>query len=372
VVPFRGEEAAAVRLVSNLEALEFGPDDELIVADNSDEPALRSDGRLRVVRADGERSSYHARNVGAAGARGEWLLFIDADCVPAPRILGAYFAPPPGDQVGALAGAVLTDPAQRSFLARYAADRSFLDQADGLHTAGNAAATANLLVRRAAFEELGGFAEGIRSGGDVDLCRRLMAAGWSIERRPVAAVRHLHREALPDLLGSIARYAAGARWLNERYPGTAPRWPLAHGLALCVRRARDVRARDRLFALERGELAAAPGDQQRDQPGGDQGLRDDPAHVDRRLPAHLPFGDHVRAHRPGAEPETAAAARLAFRGPLAGAASSAASDRGRGNHGHAVALVWIAVDALHRDRIARRCDRLLDVHLHGLLLANVI
>ena len=36
-------------------------------------------------------------------------------------------------------------------------------------------------------------------------------------------------------MGSIARYAAGARWLNERYPGTAPRWPLVHGLALCTR-----------------------------------------------------------------------------------------------------------------------------------------
>jgi hypothetical protein len=48
-------------------------------------------------------------------------------------------------------------------------------------------------------------------------------------------VHHIHRESLVDLLGSIARYGAGARWLNERYPGTAPRWPLGHGLALCAR-----------------------------------------------------------------------------------------------------------------------------------------
>ena len=79
------------------------------------------------------------------------------------------------------------------------------------------------------------YSSGIRSGGDVDFCRRLLQAGWSIERRPAAVVLHLHRESLTDLMGSIARYAAGARWLNERYPGTAPRWPLAHGLALCAR-----------------------------------------------------------------------------------------------------------------------------------------
>ena len=145
----------------------------------------------------------------------------------------AYFAERPAEDVGALAGSVISDPDQRHFLARYATDRGFLDQDAGLHTAADAAATANLAVRRTAFDEIGGFTEGIRSGGDVDLCRRAVDAGWKIERRPDAVVTHLHRESLPDLMGSIARYAAGARWLNERYPGTAPAWPLVPGLVHC-------------------------------------------------------------------------------------------------------------------------------------------
>jgi len=240
VVPFRGTEQDASRLAANLEALEVGDGDALIVADNSEFDArciLATGGRgnLQVVLADGERSSYHARNAGASAAAGEWILFIDSDCAPHRGLLDAYFEPTPGKGVGALAGAVTTDPSQDAFLARYADDRGFLDQEDGLHTAGDAAATANLLVRRAAFDAVGGFEEGIRSGGDVDLCRRLQARGWSIERRPGAAVHHIHRESLADLMGSVARYAAGARWLNERYPGTAPRWPLVHGLALCTR-----------------------------------------------------------------------------------------------------------------------------------------
>ena len=87
-----------------------------------------------------------------------------------------------------------------------------------------------MLVRRAALEEIGGFAEGIRSGGDIDLARRLGAAGWLVEHRPAAVVSHRHRDSLPAFVGMVARYGAGARWLNERYPGTAPRWPLVSGL----------------------------------------------------------------------------------------------------------------------------------------------
>ena len=235
IVPFAGDEAAADRLTESLGRLELGPDDEIVVADNSRDGCYPEGSGVRVVRATHEQSSYHARNAGAEAAAGSerWLLFIDADCVPHAGLLDAYCEPPPAQDVGALAGTVASDPRQTHFLARYAANRGFLDQEAGLHTAGEAAATANLAVRRAAFDEIGGFTEGIRSGGDVDFCRRLIDAGWTIERRPEAVVTHLHRESLPDLMGSIARYAAGARWLNERYPGTAPAWPLVPGLVGC-------------------------------------------------------------------------------------------------------------------------------------------
>lgn len=250
VVPFRGDEGQAERLIQALRHLELSTGDEIVVADNSKERAVRESADIRVVRATRETSSYYARNMGAAAAdrsegtkspieRGKrcprgmeerWLLFTDADCVPVPWLLDAYFSERVADDVGALAGAVRSDPGQSHVLARYATDRGFLDQEDGVHTAENAAATANLAVRRSAFDEIGGFEEGIRSGGDVDLCRRLAAADWKIERRPGATVRHLHRESLPDLMRAIARYGAGARWLNERYPGSAPPWPLVEGL----------------------------------------------------------------------------------------------------------------------------------------------
>jgi GT2 family glycosyltransferase len=250
VVPFRGDWAGADRLVAALRCLDIQDGDELIVADNTgggNAGWIAAEG-IRVVRAGRERSAYHARNEGARQATADWILFLDADCRPAPGILAAYFAAPIADDCGVLAGQILGEPKQRSFAARYARSRNLFDHAEGLiRASGGGAAAGNLLVRRRAFEQIGGFTEGIRSGGDLDLCRRFAAAGWTLEFRAEALVHHRHRASLPSLFGAVARYGAGARWLNERYPGSSPPWPLRYGL---VATARDVVARLRQGQVE--------------------------------------------------------------------------------------------------------------------------
>jgi GT2 family glycosyltransferase len=85
------------------------------------------------------------------------------------------------------------------------------------------AQTANCLVRRAAFDAIGGFAHDIRSGGDADLCFRLLASGWGLERRPEALAVHRNRRSLAALLAQKARHGSGAAWLERRHPGAFPR-----------------------------------------------------------------------------------------------------------------------------------------------------
>ena len=238
VVPFRGDRTAADRLRVALRCLDLRVGDELVVADNTDGGAgahIAAD-RVRVVRAIRERSPYHARNEGARAATSDWLLFLDADCRPEPGLLAAYFGDPIPEDCGALAGQILGEPDQASFAAQYSRSRRLFDHADGLiRASGGGAAAGNLLVRRAAFDAIGGFTEGIRSGGDLDLCRRFQAAGWRLDFRRRALVYHRHRATLPSLLAAIARYGAGARWLNERYPGSSPPWSLRLGLVTAIR-----------------------------------------------------------------------------------------------------------------------------------------
>ncbi len=84
------------------------------------------------------------------------------------------------------------------------------------------AQTANCAIRRRAFEEVGGFVDDIRSGGDADICFRLAARGWGIESRPDARVTHLGRSTIRQLLSQRARHGAGAAWLNRAHPGSFP------------------------------------------------------------------------------------------------------------------------------------------------------
>jgi GT2 family glycosyltransferase len=235
VVPFRGTDAEAARLAGRLALLDTEGADEMIVADNTDGgvAALR-ESVAQVVRAGGERSSYHARNVAAGLARNEWILFLDADCEPPPDLLDRYFEAPVPDDCGILAGAITGLEGQDSLLARYTRDRAFYDGERGLGAngtlEGGAAPTANLMIRRDVFEAVGGFAEGIRSGGDFDLCWRVQGAGWRLLRRPGARVAHSHREDWRSFLSMLVRYGAGAAWINRRYPGASPRWGLIPGL----------------------------------------------------------------------------------------------------------------------------------------------
>ena len=222
VVPFAGSRESARRLLASLATLELGPRDELILVDNSlDGAAAGEDAppRATVVRATGRRSSYHARNAGAREARGEWLLFVNADCEPSPTLVRDYFREPVAGGVGAIAGAVRAEATGDGIIARHARSRPYLDQATFLvEPRGGFAATANLLVRRSAWSALGGFSE-VRSGGDVDFSWRLQAAGHAIEHRPRAMVRHRHRDALWPFVRQRLRYGAGERWLAGRWPG---------------------------------------------------------------------------------------------------------------------------------------------------------
>jgi GT2 family glycosyltransferase len=118
-----------------------------------------------------------------------------------------------------------------SLAARYARSRSHIDERFHLESGPYpAGVTANLLVRRAAFDEIGGFEGSVRSGADLDFCWRVQQAGWGLEHRPGAEVAHRHPDDVARLMAKARRHAAGRAWVNRRWPGALPRPPIARPL----------------------------------------------------------------------------------------------------------------------------------------------
>jgi GT2 family glycosyltransferase len=234
VVPFAGDIAQALMAMALLRSLRTSSADQLILADNCGVVPEAED--LTVIRVTGEQSPAHARNAGAAHARADWILFLDADTQASPDLVEMYFSAPIEDRVGVVAGEIIGAGSASSLAARYGAARNFLSQGAHLsHPFRPRAAAANLLVRREAFEAAHGFQEGVWAAEDTDLCWRLQDLGWTLELRPEAVVEHHYRESVGELRRQWRAYAAGRAWLAGRYPGFHPEPAVRRALRRPVR-----------------------------------------------------------------------------------------------------------------------------------------
>jgi Glycosyl transferase family group 2 len=251
VIPVAGDAAAVADVVARARGLTLREGDTVTVVDN------RGAGlpAPEVLVADSVHTSYFARNAGAARGSAPWLLFLDADVRAPAHLLDRMFADEPGPRTAILAGAVIDEPSGPGapLAVRYAELKHSMSQEITLgHGPFAFAQTANCAVRRTAFEAAGGFREDVRSGGDADLCWRLIAAGWELERRTGAAVVHRNRAGVAGMLGQRFRHGTGAGWLAREHPGALParRWP---GLAWWAAR----RAAAGAAALARGDRDGA-------------------------------------------------------------------------------------------------------------------
>ena len=226
IIPFAGSREAFTEILAHLRSLELEPQDSLTLVDNNRSGVSDSVScapSWRVVGAHERQSSYYARNRGVAGRGGTWLLFLDADVLPTPDLIDRYLSVRPDSRTGFLVGAVRDARSlggrHESVASRYSRLRRLIDQANTLQMRQPYAKTANCMVRRDVFEDVGGFADDVRSGGDADLCFRLRRAGWDLELRPDAVVEHRSRRRVVDLLAQRSRHGSGAEWLERRYAG---------------------------------------------------------------------------------------------------------------------------------------------------------
>ncbi|MEB3231737.1 MAG: glycosyltransferase [Leptolyngbyaceae bacterium] len=180
---------------------------------------------LRPLQALAIQSSYAARNVGIKQAQGDIIAFTDADCRPEPQWLRELVRPflidhpleaPP---IGIVAGEVAALPSN-NWLETFADRQETLSQKHTLaHAFRPYGQTANLAVRRGIFGQTGLFRPYLTTGGDADLCWRILATGdWRIEFAEAAIVKHRHRSTLTELKKQWQRYGRSNQYLHCLHP----------------------------------------------------------------------------------------------------------------------------------------------------------
>lgn len=213
-------------LAACLRSLADDPPEELVVVDNGSTidpaPVVAAaagafGGRLRLLRTGANVGYGAGANRGVAATEADLVLVANPDLQLHPGALGTLAATVVADPGLALAGPRILEPDGR----RYPSARRFpapLDAAghallgrwrpgnrfsrryrmDDLDLAGDHAVPVDwvsgacFVVRRQAWEELGGFDEAyFMYAEDMDLCWRAGRAGWGVAYQPGATVTHL-------------------------------------------------------------------------------------------------------------------------------------------------------------------------------------
>jgi glycosyltransferase involved in cell wall biosynthesis len=205
IVPFHKGLAFLERALAGVTPL--APGDELIVAADGavdDCHALATIHGARVVEIAGPRGPAVARNVAAATAAGDVLVFVDADVVASRKAverISTIFETRP--ELAAVFGAYDDFPGAEGFFSQYKnLAHSYIHRISSgpakTFWAGFGA------VRRDAFMAVGGFDERFErpSIEDIDLGYRLSAAGYEILLDSSLAVCHLKRWTFWSMLKS--------------------------------------------------------------------------------------------------------------------------------------------------------------------------
>jgi len=216
VVPAHDEEALIAATVESIRracAALAGPFEVVVVDDAS------ADRTAQVARAAGARvvpaevrQISAARNVGARAARGDRLIFVDADTTVSASVVAAARA---AFERGAVGGgcAVRFDEPVPLYV------RVALPVALWINRRLRSAAGCFVFARRDAFEAVGGFDQTLFAGEEVLFSRALRRRGRFVVLREhvVTSGRKLRAYSALEILGLVARLATlGRRGVRDR------------------------------------------------------------------------------------------------------------------------------------------------------------
>jgi glycosyltransferase involved in cell wall biosynthesis len=201
VVPLVGESLAEIIFVDDAST------------DDTAQIVARYPVRSLKGRGDGPAA---ARNVGWRAARTAWIWFIDSDCVAeedALAILLSHAADGAAAGVGGSYGNMRPDSLLACLIHEEIAERHsrMPSRVDFL-------GSFNVLYKREALEEVGGFDQRYVTAEDADLSYRLSRAGYALAFDARSRVKHFHPDELRGYLKTQARHGYWRVALYAEHP----------------------------------------------------------------------------------------------------------------------------------------------------------
>lgn len=197
IVPVFNERARLPKLLHALRTQNYPPEKmEVLFVDNGSTDgsvAYLKGAQERVFQSQPHRDADSARNFGWRSCQADLIAFTDADCTPEPDWLMRLVLGMHEEGAKCAAGKVLMNGPFHSMWQIYEAE-VFLNHARSIAERG-VAFTANLIVQRSWLENLGGFPEGLRSGGDYYFTKESTACGHIPVYFADAVVLHPNRKA---------------------------------------------------------------------------------------------------------------------------------------------------------------------------------
>ncbi len=227
VVPVRDEENSARALLEGLLGQTLSPN-EIVITDGGSTDAtteiieefIRADAPITLIR---EKAALpgRGRNVAVAHSRCDWIAFTDAGITPSPDWLASLAANiGNGSTVDVVYGSY--EPVVDSFFKECAAIAYVPPAASSAEGPVRPRSIVSALMRRKAWEEVGGFPEHLRSAEDLLFMNKIEQAGFRTVRAPQAVV---YWTIQPGLWSTFRRFSVYAR--NNIRAGLWRQWQAA-------------------------------------------------------------------------------------------------------------------------------------------------